>query len=89
MAKLQSAMVFGLDDKPIVVNYFLNSLIYMCISWLIILGIKPTSIADCGSSITLKLGQQNWKKKQDESCRSSNDTILLLETFERSTTILA
>lgn len=69
VVKLQNAMVFGLDDKPIV-------------------GIERTSGLVLGSGFSIALNPIQ-KQKQDEVNKPFQDVILLLETFERSTAILA
>ena len=68
-AKLQSAMIFGLDDKPIA-------------------GIESTPGMITGSGLSIALNSAR-KQKQDEGNGSSSDAVLLSETFERSTTVLA
>lgn len=72
VAKLQSAMVFGLDDEPIA-------------------SIEATPGLIMGSGPSIALNPTTQKRKRDEAGSSgpSKDAILLLETFERSTTILA
>ncbi len=72
VAKLQSTMVFGLDDESIA-------------------GIEATSGLVTGSGPSIALNPAAQKRKRDEtgSGGPSKDAILLSETFERPTTILA
>ena len=68
-AKLQSAMVFGLDDEPIA-------------------GIESMPGVVTGSNASIALNSAR-KRKREEGNGPSSNAILLSETFERSTTVLA
>lgn len=69
MVKLQSAIVFGLDDE-------------------LIAGIESTPGVVTNSGLFIALNSAH-KRKREEGNRLSSNAILLSETFERSTTVLA